>query len=126
MKGTPMKHPDFITLTEKHVGGKVIRAFGKRWRLGFRVHPEDVGRRVYRTADGGIFIQDACDSDSHPSIFEICQYLSVDLLQETSDNTFALGQRPDDGITPWFETIDELELFCDENLSTFRQHVRVM
>ena len=121
-----MKQADFITLAEKHVGGKVIRAFGKRWRLGFRVQPEDVGRRVYRTEDGGILIEGACESGSHPSIFEICQYLNVDLLQETSDNTYALGQWPDGGVTPWFETIDELELFCEENLSTFRQHVRVI
>jgi hypothetical protein len=121
-----MKHPDFIRLEEKHVGGKVIRAFGKRWRLGFRVHREDVGKRVYCTADGGIFIQDSCDSGSHPSIFEICAYLNFNLLQETSGNTYALGHWPDGGVTPWFATIDELELFCEENLGTFRQRVRLM
>ena len=118
-----MAQLDFVMLQEKHVGGKVIRAFGKRWRLGFRVRPEDVGRRIYRTEEGGIELEDQWeDRGLCPSIFEICSHLNLDLLQGISDETYALGEsRPDGAVTPWFETIDELELYCEENLDAFRQ-----
>lgn len=92
------------------------------------MRPEDVGRRVYRTDDGGIYITDEMATrDSHPSIFELLAYLDLELRQEMPDTTYALGHFGKDGvITPWFETIGALELFCKENLETFRAQVWVM
>lgn len=40
----------FITLTSKHVGRRIIQAFGKSWFVSDfigQILPQDVGKRVY-------------------------------------------------------------------------------
>jgi hypothetical protein len=47
--------------------------------------------------------------------------------QEIDDDTYALGQpRPDAAITPFFETIDELEQFCEDEIEACRLRITVM
>ncbi len=44
----------FITLTSKHVGRRIINAFGKSWFVSDfigQILPQDVGRRVFDKGD---------------------------------------------------------------------------
>lgn len=121
-----MPHSKFITIEEKHVGKKVIRAFGKRWRLTSRILLEDIGTKIHRTESGGIeFGSDRKDS-AYPCISRLCSSLNLNLVVDPSDSTCALvGALPEEG-TPWFETIDELEEFVEVNVDTLVQEISVV
>jgi hypothetical protein len=123
---TEMTQPEFITIKEKHVGKKVIRAFGRRWRLASRILPDEVGTHIYRTESGGIEFRSDREEAAYPCISEACSSLNMTLFVDPSDGTCALcGMLPEEG-TPWFETIDELEEFVEDNIDTLIEEISVM
>jgi hypothetical protein len=121
-----MTRPEFITIEEKHVGKKVIRAFGKRWRLDSRILSEEVGMHIYCTESGGIEFRTDPEDTAYPSISSACSSLNLSLIVDPSDGTCALaGTLPEEG-TPWFETIDELEEFVEANMDMLAEEISVM
>ena len=121
-----MIQPEFITIEKRHVGKKVVRAFGKRWQLDSRIRPEEVGMHIYRTESGGIEFGSDREAAEYPCISEACSSLNLSLFVDPSDGTCALcGMLPEEG-TPWFETIDELEVWVDENIDTLVEEITVM
>jgi hypothetical protein len=124
------KTADFITLERQHVGESIVKAFGEQWCIGRPIRQRDVGKRLYHTDDDNIEIEPSEGAPAYPDvhlhIFEICKSLRLSLLREISDDTYALGQsQPDGEVTPWFDTVDELEQFCEENIHVFRQQAKV-
>jgi hypothetical protein len=115
------QYSEFITVEPQHVGHWIISAFGSHWSVGRPIQPSDIGKRLYLNDARSVEVDPGpgtpADGDLHPRIFELCRSLGVELLSEICDDTYALGH-PCFGepITPWFETIDELEQFCKANI----------
>jgi hypothetical protein len=128
---TEIRHTEFVTLEKQHVGQSIIKAFGSLWYVGRQIRQFDVGKRLYHTSENNVEMEPDKGApaypDVHSHVFEICDSLHVSLLREICDDTYALGQpRLGGAITPWYDTIDELERFCKENIETYRCRIMVM
>jgi hypothetical protein len=117
-----------FTIEERHVGKKVFRAFGKRWRLGFTIRPEDVGRRVYRKANGEIAFEDLrVTSEAYPCIHAICSSLNLNPVQHVMHRKYAIGNPEDEyEVTPWFVRIIDLERWCSRNFGAYFPQSRMV
>jgi len=120
-----MAHQELIIIEKKHVGRKVVKALGKRWRLGSRILAEDVGKHIHRSKNGGIELREDREVVPYPWISKARDLLNLNLFVDSSDGTCSLvGMLPEEG-TPWFDTIDELEEFVEENIDTLIREITV-
>jgi hypothetical protein len=115
---------DFITVQPQHVGHSIVSACASHWDVGRTIRPSDVGKRLYlddaRSVEVDPGVGTPAEPDKHPHILELCGRLGVEFTSEICDDTYALWDAQFDGaITPWFETVDELEEFCTENLDRY-------
>jgi hypothetical protein len=125
--------PEYIVIGPEHMGQHFIRAFNELWFVGnigrpSGFVPEDIGRRLYRVEANEVAIEgdeDKAERDRYPTIFYVCELLNGTLLQEETDDHYAVGQPCENGaITPWFATLAELETYCNDNIQSLRTLVR--
>jgi hypothetical protein len=127
-----MTKPVFITIIPDLVGKPWIQVFGKYLFVGEipgdprmgGLLPEDVGRRIYLTEQTDLVIEPEetrQKRDMYPMIAELRDSLSVAVLHDEDDDTYALGEpRLGGAMTPWFESEAELEEYCRQNIDALR------
>jgi hypothetical protein len=131
-----MNKPVFITITPELVGKFCLKVFGEvifPAHLG-AAHPceflaDDVGRRIYLFQPHMIVIEPDEEKqrrEALPTIREFCQLRDWTVWPAEPDGPFALSElRLGGAVTPWFESLIQLEEYCKENVERFRRQVSV-
>jgi len=131
-----MYRPVYITVTAEHIGKSHLKAFGEvilaeRFSGEYFPRdfvPDDVGRRVYLFPPHQILIEPAEQQRRREAFFTIdylCQLYGLTVWASNPTGPFALGILGMGAATPWFESSNRLEEYCQQNLDCFRRQVVV-
>jgi hypothetical protein len=134
--GGAVNNPVFLTVTHQDIGKSYLRAFGEvilAERLSGEYCPrdflpDDVGRRIYFFPPDQIAIEPVEQQLRREAFFAIhylCQLLGWTVWASTSSGPFALGEPGLKNVTPWYESLIQLEEYCQVNVDRFRRQVSV-